>query len=169
MAFINNGTTVVSFAEYDDVVQIDSRLFDSNEGLTVELVEDILIRSTERILALMKASDWWRSYYSNQSGNPSVTVSEIPDLDIDLIIGRSNDFTDLCVYYGLYNYILPKVADFGGEEEDAEYGKISYYQNKQSQLFTELAEDGDWYDFDGDGTITPEEKQPTLVNLKRVR
>ena len=34
MAFITQGSTFYSFADYDDVVAKDSRLFSANEGLT---------------------------------------------------------------------------------------------------------------------------------------
>jgi len=47
MAFITSGTTVLSFATYDDVVDRDQRVFEANEGLTVDVVEDLLIRSTD--------------------------------------------------------------------------------------------------------------------------
>jgi len=63
MAFLNNGTTVISFAEYQDVVDADQRLFDTNEGLTEDVVETHLVRATARILSLFRATTWWRSYY----------------------------------------------------------------------------------------------------------
>ena len=66
MAFISNGTTKISFAEYQDVVDMDQRLFEANEGLTDDVVESALIRSTDRILTLVRATDWWRSYFLDQ-------------------------------------------------------------------------------------------------------
>ena len=48
MAFITQGTTFFSFADYDDVLAKDSRLFSANEGLTQDVVEDSLIRSDRK-------------------------------------------------------------------------------------------------------------------------
>jgi hypothetical protein len=169
MAFITNGNTTISFAEYDDVVTADQRLFEANEGLTDDVVEDSLIRSTARILTLFRNTDWWRSYYLNRAtGFAFNTVADIPALDIDNIQDRQADFTDLCVYYALYNYLLPKIADFS-TEDNAERAKIGFYQVKFDGLFGELITAGDWYNFDGTGAITSQEKQPGQYNLKRVR
>jgi len=53
MAFItNNSGTVTSFAEYQDVLDMDQRLFENNEGLTDDIVEDLLTKSTQRIFML---------------------------------------------------------------------------------------------------------------------
>jgi hypothetical protein len=169
MAFLTNGTTTISFAEYDDVVSADQRLFEANEGLTDDVIEDQLIRSTARILTLFRSTDWWRSYYITRSTNFTAnTVADIPALDPNRIEDRLADFTDLCVYYALYNYILPKIADFS-TEDNAERAKIGFYQAKFDRLFGELIAAGDWYNFDGSGAITSAEKQPGYYNLKRVR
>lgn len=169
MAFINNGTQVVSFAEYQDVVDMDQRLFDTNEGLTDEVVEDSLIRSTARILSLLRATDWWQSYYIRRAtGTTYQTIADVPALNPARIEDRQDDFTDLCVYYALWNYVLPRVADFS-TEDNAERQKIAFYQQKYNVLFGELISAGDWYNFDGTGTISSSEKQPGYYNLKRVR
>ncbi len=169
MAFMINGTTVISFADYDDVLALDQRLFEANEGLTDEVVEDALIRSTERILTLFRATDWWVNYYVDRSPNTTYqTVADIPALDANKIQARQNDFSDLCVYYTFYNYLLPKIADFS-TEDNAERAKIGFYQQKFDTLFGELITAGDWYNFDGSGAITSAEKAPGVYNLKRVR
>lgn len=169
MAFLLNGSQVLSFAEYSDVEAADQRLFADNEGLTTDVVEDALIRSTARILTQLRASDWWKSYYVRRSTDETFrTVADIPALNSAKIQDRKDDFTDLCVYYALYNYILPKVADFS-TEDNAERQKIGYYQAKFDRLFGELITAGDWYDFDGSGAIASSEKSPGYFNLKRVR
>jgi hypothetical protein len=169
MAFLQNGSQVISFAEYSDVEAMDQRLFETNEGLTSDVVEDNLIRSTARILTLLRATDWWRSYYVRRSGSAVInTVADIPALDIANIQSRQADFTDLCVYYALYNYVLPRIADFSAED-NAERQKIGFYQAKFDSLFGELITAGDWYDFDGSGAIASDEKSPGYHNLKRVR
>jgi hypothetical protein len=169
MAFMSNNGTIISFADYDDVISADQRLFESNEGLTDEVIEDALIRSTERILTLFRSTSWWHGYYVDRATTLVFnTVADIPALDPDNIQDRLNDFTDLCVYYSLYNYILPKIADFSNEE-NAERAKIGFYQVKFDKLFGELIDAGDWYNFDGSGSITSAEKQPGTYNLKRVR
>lgn len=168
MAFITESGTVTSFAEFQDVVNKDQRLFDSNEGLSDDLVEQQLVRATERILTKLRASGWWRSYYTKRTSTALTTVADIPALDPNRIISRANDFTDLCVYTALADFILPSVADFG-KEDNAERQKMGYYSQKADNLFGELIAAGDWYDFDDDNTIQSDEKSPGYYNLKRVR
>jgi len=169
MAFLLNGNSVISFAEYQDVLDRDQVLFAANEGLTDDVVEALLIRSTERILTQLRASTWWKSYYVNRD-NTTVysTVADIPALDINKIKSRQSDFTDLCVYTAMGEYILPMIADFGNEA-NAERQKMGYYVTKTDKLLAELITAGDWYDFDDDGTVDSTEKQPGVYNLKRVR
>lgn len=172
MAFIQQGNTFYSFADYDDVVAKDSRLFDANEGLTSDVVEDTLMRSTQRILDMFRATDWWKSYYIRQTNSTENVVIgqsvQVPALNPLLIIVRQNDFTDLTVYHALSEYLYPKVADFGNPDS-AERQKLGFYNTKFRELFDELVEDGDWYDFDNDGNIANTEKYPGIVNLRRVR
>jgi hypothetical protein len=169
MAFIIENNTVVSFAEYSDVLQRDQRLFDSNEGLTDEVVEDALERATSRILNKISVSDWWRDYYTKRDNSINyVTVADIPSVDVDKIKARQSDFTELCVYTALADYILPQVANFG-DDTDSERGKMGYYQNRAESLYAELIRAGDWYDFDDDDTIQSDEKLPGLYALRRVR
>jgi len=169
MAFLNNGTTVVSFAEYQDVLDADQRLFETNEGLTEDVVEQHLVRATDRIMSLLRSTAWWRSYYIGRDSTLQYnTGADVPALNINRIQARQPDFTDLCVYYALYNYILPRVADFS-TEDNAERSKIGFNQQKFNLLFDELIAQGDWYDFDGTGVITSAEKSPGHVNLKRIR
>jgi hypothetical protein len=169
MAFITVSSNVISFADYDDVVARDQRLFDSNEGLTDDLIEDLLIRATERILAKIRSSSWWKSYYITRD-NTTVynTVADVPVVNPNKIKGRLNDFTDVCVYTALSELVLPMIADFGNEN-NAERQKMGYYTGKAESLLTELITAGDWYDFDGDNTVESTEKSPGQVNLKRVR
>jgi len=153
MPFIVENGSVVSFADYQDVINMDDRLFAINEGITSLDVENTLIRSTIRILNKLKASDWWKAY----SG------SSIPDaLDVSSIV-RTEDFTDLCVYFAMFQYILPKLANF--DESSADYNKIEYYRSRFTELFEELLVDGDWYDADASGTVTSTEVQQSAPNL----
>lgn len=168
MAFVIENDTVVSFAEFQDVIQKDQRLFEANEGLTDDTVDTLLVRATERILTKMRSSAWWQSYYVNRSGSSISSVADIPALDPNKIKSRENDFTDLCIYTALAEYILPLVADFGNEDS-AERKKMGYYVQRADALFGELVTAGDWYDFDDSGTIASNEKQPGQYNLKRVR
>lgn len=174
MAFIRSGGNVISFAEYEDVTAKDQRVFESNEGLTSIIVEDLLERSTQRIISNISASDWWRGYYVRMSGatyDPLIFTSglvAVPSMDPNKIKAREADFTELCVYHALSNYILPKVADFS-REDNSERVKIGFFNEKYRSLFQELIDDGSWYDFSGDGTIQNTEKMPTRTNLVRVR
>lgn len=169
MAFITENDTVISFAEYSDVTAKDQRLFDSNEGLTDDVVEDALIRSTERILSKIRSTDWWRTYYTKRDSSFTYnTVADIPAVDASKILGSQNDFTDLCVYWALAEYILPQVANFGDDADD-EKAKMGYYKGKSEELFLELIRAGDWYDFDDDATVESSEKDPGKIRLVRVR
>jgi len=164
MAFIDDGTTIISFAEYKDVFDRDHRLFDTNESLSEDVIEPLLIRATGRILNAIRSSAWWANYCLKNG----VQLSDLPEVDPTKILARQEDFTDLCVYWGLYEFILPMIADFG-TEDNAERNKMGYYQNKASSLFNELITAGDWYDFNDNGTITSNEIDPGVVNLKRIR
>lgn len=169
MAFIIENNTVVSFAEYRDVLARDQRIFDSNEGLTDDVVETALERATERVLNRIRSSQWWRSYWLERSNNTAInTVADIPALNPMQIKDRESDFTDLCVYMALAEYILPQTANFGDEGDD-DRAKMGYYQNRAEALYGELIVAGDWYDFDDDDSISSSEKKPGHYNLKRVR
>jgi hypothetical protein len=175
MAFILSQGNLVAFAEYSDITSADQRLFESNEGIAVSNdVEDLTQKATERILQLIRNTDWWRRYYlleANQTQRQATQTRSTADVPLpngNLIVGRETDFTDLCVYFTFYEYLLPKVADFGNAES-AEFKKIGYYRTKFEDLFRELIDAGNWYDFDGDGTVSKLEKAPTRVNLVRVR
>ena len=168
MAFIRSGSNVISFAEFQDVADADQRVFELNEGLTDDVVESTLVRATERILTKIRATDWWKSYYLNQSSSPISNVADIPAPNANRILDRQNDFTDLCVAMAMSEYILPRVADFGAAD-NAEKNKMGYYAQRAEKIFAELITAGDWYDFEGTGVITSDEKQPGKYNLRRVR
>ena len=169
MAFITENDQIISFAEFQDVKQRDQRLFDSNEGLSDDVVETALIRATERILNKLRSSQWWRSYWLKRNSETGFeTIADIPALDPDKIISRTADFTELCVNWALSDYILPQVANFGDEGDD-DRAKMGWYSNRAESLYGELITAGDWYDFDGDGTVSSDEKQPGNYNLRRYR
>lgn len=172
MAFIVSAGNVISFAEYEDVTAIDQRLFEANEGFTDVIVEDALEKATTRILNKIKASDWWKSYYVRQSGTDQTiftsTLISVPAPVGSKIVNRQDEFTDMCVYFTLAEYLYPKVADFGNTDS-AERQKIGFYDEKFRVMFKDLLEAGDWYDFSGDGTVAASEKAPSRQNLVRAR
>lgn len=168
MSFIISGNTFRSFAEYQNVLDRDQRLFESNEGLTDEVVEDMLIRASERLLVRIGSTDWWRDYQFRRNASLKNDVRLVPPVNALKIVTRKADFTDLCVYLALAEYILPKVADFSNQDS-AEVQKIKYYEDKTEKLFNELIEAGDWYDFAGDGTVNISDVAPSRLNLVRVR
>jgi hypothetical protein len=167
MAFIRSGSTVISFAEFQDILDADQRVFETNEGLTDDVVENTLVRATERILTKVRSTEWWRSYYLKRD-NSSIQVVDIPAPDANKVIGRQNDFTDLGVAVAMSEYILPKIADFGAAD-NAEKNKMGYYAQRAEKIFAELIIAGDWYDFDGTGVVTTSEKEAGHFNLRRVR
>ena len=177
MAFIVSGQppSVIAFAEYDDVTAADQRLFEANEGIAdAGMVEDLTIKATSRILQLIRNTERWRRYYlleataAQRAATQTRTTPDVPLPNPNLILARQADFTDLCVYFTFYEYLLPKIADFGNQD-NAEVQKIGVYRTKFDQLFRELIDDGTWYDFDASGVIDSQEKLPTRVNITRVR
>lgn len=168
MAFVVENNTVVSFAEFQDVLDKDQRIFEANEGLSDDVIDRALIKATERILSRFRNTSWWRQYYTMMTNTAINSVADIPSLDPNKIKARQGDFTDLCVFVGLSEQILPGVADFSNEDS-AERQKMGYYTQRAESLFMELVTAGDWYDFDNDSTIVSSEKMPGQINLKRVR
>ena len=69
MAFISSGGIVISFCDYDDVVERDQRITEANEIVfqpfndLEELVESFAQRSTQKIIYEIKDTDWWKSYF----------------------------------------------------------------------------------------------------------
>ena len=178
MAFISSGGIVISFCDYDDVIERDQRIIEANE-IAFEpfndleaMVQSFAQRSTQKIIYEIKDTQWWQGYFvrKDQAQTPISTLSTI-DVPVPVttkFVGRQQDFTDLCVYKTLYEYLLPKVADFSNEDS-AEVKKIGFYREKYQSLFRSLIDAGDWYDFDGSGTVTNMEKMPTRTNIIRVR
>lgn len=182
MAFIVDGqNNVISFAEYTDVLQKDQRLFEANElqipaesgfADVTEFVEDMLEKSTKRILLKMKASTWWQAYNS-YVGTPINDLNVLPSVNPNRIdpgdaLGRRQQFTDLCVYYCFKEYLLPLIADFS-TDESPEVNKIKYYESKFNDLFNELLSMADWYDADGDGSVENAEKATAYMPTRRSR
>jgi len=169
MPFVVENDTTISFAEFSDMLDRDQRLFEANEGLSDDIIDNHLVRATERILDRIRSTQWWQEYYTAR--NTTVTINtraDIPAVDPDRILNRQNDFTDLCVYTALTEFTLPLIADFG-REDSSERNKMGYYQQKADGLFAELIGAGDWYDFDDDSVIQSDERQPGAFNLKRIR
>jgi|TARA_R110000803_G_C11885639_1_gene310307 hypothetical protein len=167
MAFIiDAGGNVVSFAEYTDVTTIDQRVFEANEGLTQDIVEDMLERSTQRLLQKVKASDWWREYAGTIAGGFS-SLAALPTPNANLFQRRA-DWTEVCVFHTLYAYLYPKIANFS-DAESAEVQKIVFYENRMQDLFMEMISMGDFYDRDGDGTVENDEKLVKYALTRRTR
>ena len=182
MAFITNASgNVVSFAEFTDVVQKDQRILESNNlkipaesgfADTTEFIEDMLEKSTDRILLKIKASTWWQAYNA-YVGAPISNLNNLPNVNPDLIDpgnlqNRQQQFTDLCVYHTFAQYLLPLIADFGNPESE-ETSKITYYDAKFNDLFQELISIADWYDYDDSGTVDADEKAVTYAPTRRTR
>jgi len=179
MAFVTDGAgNVTSYAEYTDVLQKDQRILEANvikvpaeSGFVdvTDFIEDMLTKSTDRINIKFKASSWYQGYlnYTGQSvSNPAL----MPDFNPNYILSRQQEFTDLCVFYCMYYYICPLIADFSDEDNgSAEVQKIKYYEDKFQGLFNELIALADWYDADGDGTIENSEKVWTNQTVRRSR
>lgn len=176
MAFITSGGTVLAYAEAVDVRDKDQRLFEQNEinftdvpdapGNLQNYIEDLTQKSTARINQKIRASAQWREYLGFV-GN-GYDINNIPDFNPSRIISRKSDFTDMCCYYTLKEYLIPKVADFGNPES-AEVMKIQYFENKFNDLFNELLAMMDWYDNDADGSVQDDEKRTRFDITRRTR
>lgn len=175
MPFIRSGGNVIAFAEYSDVTNTDQRVFEANEGIAdATMVEDLTEKATSRILQLIRNTGWWKRYYlieatdAQRLATNTRSTPDVPLPNANYILGRQADFTDLCVYFTLYEYLYPKIADYSAQD-NAEVQKIGVFRTKFDTLFRELIEDGTWYDFSGDGSVTETEKLPTRTNLVRYR
>lgn len=176
MAFIVSGGNVVSYAEAADVRDKDQRLFEANEFTLANLpdapptlndyIEDLTTKATARINQKIRASSQWREYLGYVGADYS--INDIPVFNANLILARKSDFTDMCAYYALKEYLLPRVADFGNPES-AEVQKIEYYSRKFEDLFTELLAMMDWYDYNESGSLTDDDKVLRTSLTRRTR
>ena len=165
-AFIYSYKTFVSFATYEDVTNRDSRVFEANEDLTESEINDYLEQASDRILTQIRNTNWWRDYQRRMAQiiNPNL----LPAVNPDYILARTQEFIDLNVYFALYEYVYPTVADFGNPDS-AEFAKIKFYKDLYNVLFDEIIDAGDWYDFSENGTIDTADKMAATVNRVRVR
>ena len=176
MAFVISGGNVISYAEANDVRDKDQRLFEANEFTLTNLpdapptlndyIEDLNIKTTARINQKIRASSQWRDYLGYVGAD--YDVNNIPAFNANLILARRSDFTDMCAYYTLKEYLLPRVADFGNPES-AEVQKIEYYTSKFNDLFTELLAMFDWYDYDASGAVTDGDRLIRTSKTRRTR
>jgi hypothetical protein len=176
MAFIVAGGNVLSYAEAEDLRDKDQRLFEANEFSLTNLpdtpptlndyIEDLTTKATARINQKIRASSQWREYLGYVGAD--YDVNNIPAFNPNLILARRSDFTDMCAYYTLKEYLLPRVADFGNPES-AEVMKIQYYESKFNDLFTELLSMLDWYDYDASGALTDDDRLIRMSLTRRTR
>lgn len=168
MSFNYSGATFLSFAVTSELDDRDQRLFESNEGLTSGIVDDLLKQASQRILTQIRNTDWWRQYQFSRDASLERDLRLLPTVNPDRIKSREQEFKDLNIYFALSEYVYPRVADFGNET-DGNLQKIKFYRDAYDALFKEIIESGDWYDYDADGTVERTEKQPSRVRLVRVR
>ena len=168
MSFNYSGQTFLSFAVTSELDDRDQRLFESNEGLTSGIVDDLLKQASQRILTQIRNTDWWRQYQFSRDTSLERDLRLLPAVNPDRIKSREQEFKDLNIYFALSEYVYPRVADFGNET-DSSLQKIKFYRDAYDALFKEIIESGDWYDYDADGTVERTEKQPSRVRLVRVR
>jgi len=168
MSFNFSGATFISFAVTSELDDRDQRLFESNEGLTSAVVDDLLAQASQRILTQIRNTDWWRQYQFSRDSSLSYDRRLLPSVNPSRIKTREQEFKDLNIYFALSEYVYPRIADFGNET-DSNLQKIKFYRDQFDALFREIIEAGDWYDFDADGTVETAEKQPSRVKLVRIR
>lgn len=177
MAFITVGGTVTSYAEALDVRDKDQRLFEANEidftnvpdnpANLNEYIEDLTTKATDRINHKIRLSSRWREYLG-YAGSGYSSIDELPAFDPNLILTRKADFTDMCCYYTMKEYLLPKIAEFGNPESP-DVQKIEYYEKKFQDIFEELMADFTFYDSDNSGTVDAGEKMVRYSFPRRSR
>ena len=178
MAFITDGAgDVTSYAEAVDVRDKDQRIFEANEvnftdvpdtpGSLDNYLEDLTTKATNRINEKIRSSARWREYLGF-TGAGYDSINSIPAINPNFIKLRQADFSDMCSYYTMKEYLLPKIADFGNPES-AEVQKIQYYDGKFDDLFRELMDIMDWYSADGDATVDASEKMVRFRPNRRTR
>jgi len=177
MAFVISGGAVVTYAEALDVRDKDQRLFEGNEidftnvpaspGSLDNYIEDLTIKATARINEKIRQSARWREYLGF-AGAGYDSINNLPQFKGINIKSRQSDFTDMCCYYTLKEYLLPKVADFGNPES-SEVQKIQYYDDKFNDLFRELTNVFDYYDSNEDGVVEDGEKMVRFSLTRRTR
>jgi hypothetical protein len=116
----------------------------------------------------LKNTDWWRQYQFDRDTSLKHDLRLVPNVNPDNIKAKEQEFKDLNIYFAMAEYLLPRVADFGNETS-AEVIKIQFYRDAYNNLFKEVVESGDWYDFDSDGSVETTEKSPTFTNRVRTR
>lgn len=168
MSFNYSGSTFLSFAVTSELDDRDQRLFEANEGLTANVVDDLLRQASQRILTQIRNSDWWKTYQFGLDSTLERDPRLLPSVDPDRIKTRIQEFKDLNIYFALSEYVYPRIADFGNET-DSSVQKIKFYRDQYLALFREVIESGDWYDFDDDGTVERRERLPNRQRLARIR
>jgi hypothetical protein len=164
--FVYSGATFLRFATFAELQARDSRVFEANEDLTPAEIENFLNMASQRILTQIRNTEWWREYQRKLAN--IIDANLLPVVDPDYILARTQEFKDLNVYFALYDYVYPSVADFGNPDS-AEIQKIKHYKDSYNELFDEVIESGDWYDFSENGTIDAAEKMAAVVNRVRTR
>ena len=119
--FVYSGATFLRFATYPELQARDSRVFEANEDLTQAEIENFLNKASQRILTQIRNTEWWREYQRRMAQiiNPNL----LPAVNPDYILARTQEFIDLNVYFALFEYVYPTVADFGNPDS-AEFAKI---------------------------------------------
>ena len=168
MAFYFSYQTFVSFATYDDLVQRDQRILEANEGLTEAEIDEYLRQASQRMLTQIRNTDWWKNACFTINPSLGRDLRQLPVVNPSLIRAREQEFKDLNICFALYEYIYPSVADFGNPDS-AEVAKIKFFKDQYDNLFNELVQSGDWYDFNNDKTIATSEIFPSIVNRVRIR
>jgi hypothetical protein len=165
---VDGSNNFLSFASYSEVVARDQRFFEANEGITQASVETLLEQASQRILTQIRNTDWWRDYQFTRDSALENDLRLLPAVTPARIRAREQEFKDSNIAFVLSEYLFPKYADFG-DETSAEVQKIKFYRDQYTELFEEIIESGDWYDYDADSTVERLEKSPARLNRIRRR
>jgi hypothetical protein len=112
-------------------------------------------KSRADILRILRI-DWWPRHRNVLDRR--ITVIEA-NLEMDETKLTESQFTRAAVYHVLAYYILPKLSKFT-PEGDVFREKMEYYRSRFNEEIEYILRDGPEYDFNNDGTVSEQEKQP---------
>lgn len=98
--------------------------------------------------------DWWP-----RQARGIVDISILgPNIEMDESKLTESQFTRACVYHCLAYYVLPQLTKH--DPEGDRFGEmIKFYRSAYNEEFELVLRDGIEYDWDGDSTISDDEKQ----------
>jgi hypothetical protein len=145
----------MAYADFDDLKQVEPTI--DEYGVLDWDIE--LARSESEINRILRVR-WYQAY---QKAHPSIT-----NVDMDITLLDSSQFTQATVYHSLAYHICPKLTQFSGAEPDKFQVMMEYYRGRFEHEMDLVLREGVRYDLDNDSTYERLENQP-VNKLRLVR